>query len=198
MPCRGSLQLQPGYRPRKFLAGVRRRRRKGRLRMAKAQTTALGVLRARASLRQALGATAGPLPACGRPGLILHPAMSPGHPPMPSPTLSAPQLGGDVPVPTMLTSHPSPSRTVPDQATLLKWHSPTLHLGSELGKGCFFPSLGKGGDFKGSLLPHCQPQVQPGVKPHLLLPKSAWVIPRHIEPCSDINPFPHEIKRKAG
>lgn len=63
---------------------------------------------------------------------------------------------------------------------LPKQHSPTLHLGSELGKGCFFPGLGKGRNFKGLLLPPCQPQVQPGVKPHSLLPKSTWVISRLI------------------
>lgn len=96
------------------------------------------------------------------------------------------------------TSCPLPSRTMLDQATLPKQRSFMLYLGTELAKGRFFPSLGKGADFKGLLLPRHQPWVQPGVNPCPLLPKSAWVIPRHVKPCSDVNSFSDQIKRKAG
>ena len=153
-----------------------------------------------------LKAATGQLPACCQPGLILHPAPrdEPRSPRCPQPSRAVtcrspqcPAVGGQV-VEEQPTSHPSPSRTTPDQAMLPKRHSPTLHLGSELGKGCFFPSLGKTVDFKGSLSPPRQPQVQPGVNSWSPLPESTWVISRHLDPCSDINPFPGQIKRKAG
>lgn len=145
------------------LAGVRRRRRrKGRLRTAKAQTTALGALRGTGQPPPVLRAGVGWLPTCCQPGLILHPAPSDEpRSPLPPPTPSAPQLGCDwslrCPAPSWLAwrSSPPPARLHPAPRWIrpCSQHGARLHytLGASWEKGAFFPTLGKRRDFRGSL-----------------------------------------------
>lgn len=143
------------------LAGVRRRRRrKGRLRTAKAQTTALGALRSTGQPPPVPRAGAEWLPTCCQPGLILHPAMSPAphcRPPPPVPpswAVTGPRdaqpragrCGGAAHLPPASIPHRAGLGHAPK--TALAYITPWERAGKRV---LFFLTLGKRRDFRGSL-----------------------------------------------